>query len=469
MYAIVDVETTGGSARYERVIEIAIVLYDGQRVVDTFSSLLYPERSIPWHITQITGITDEMVADAPRFFEVAKRIVEMTRETIFVAHNASFDYGFLREEFARLGYTYTCRQRLCTVRLARKVFPGLPSYSLDNLRAHFGIVSERAHRALDDALATTLLLERILTAQHGSESIRALVHYGVQAARLPEGISMERLQEAPEACGVYYLHDARGEVVYVGKSVNIRKRLHEHFADTSPKGEKLRTGVADFSFEVTGSELVALLLESAEIKRLQPRINRALRVRAFQAAIYAYTDEQGYRRLAVGRLQDGLRLPLERIAELPRLSNARSWVESTARRFELCFKLCHLEDATGACFHYSIHRCNGACVGAEAPEVYNKRAEEAIAALSRGLSGSFALIEPGRMADEWAVVVVCDGAFAGYTFLSKDDSPDWEALLDAARVPYPDPDANRIIRGYMQQHAGKARVVSMRPDGQSEC
>lgn len=459
MYAIVDVETTGGSARYERVIEVAVVLHDGQRVVDTFATLLYPERSIPWNITRITGINDEMVANAPRFFEVARRIVEMTREAVFVAHNVSFDYGFLREEFARLGYTFSCRQRLCTVRLARKVFPGLPSYSLDNLRAHFGIGSERAHRALDDALATARLLEHILAAQNGQQSIRALIQHGVQASRLPEGITLERLNEAPEACGVYYLHDARGEVVYVGKSVDIRKRLFEHFADTSPKGEKLRAGVSDFSYEVTGSELVALLLESAEIKRLQPRINRALRVREFSAAIYAYTDERGYRRFVVGRLQQSPRAPLERIAELPRLSNARSWLESVARRFELCYKLCHLEDTTGACFHHSLHRCMGACVGAEPPEAYNERAEQAITALSRGLSGSFAVLEPGRSTDEQAVVVVWEGAFVGYAYCPTQETFSLQEVVEMAHRPFQDPDAARIIRGYLEQRRSTVRVL----------
>ncbi|MDW8229894.1 MAG: exonuclease domain-containing protein [Saprospiraceae bacterium] len=459
MYAIVDVETTGGSARYERVIEVAVVLHDGRRVVDTFSTLLYPERSIPWNITRITGITDEMVADAPRFFEVARRIVEMTREAIFVAHNVSFDYGFLREEFARLGYTFSCRQRLCTVRLARQVFPGLPSYSLDNLRAHFGIDSQRAHRALDDALATAQLLERILAAQDGHQNIRALIHQGVQASRLPESITLERLHEAPEACGVYYLHDARGEVVYVGKSIDIRKRLFEHFADTSPKGEKLRAGVADFSYEVTGSELVALLLESAEIKRLQPRINRALRVREFNAAIYAYTDERGYRRLVVGRLQQRPRASLERIAELPHLSHARSWLESTARRFHLCHKLCHLEDTSGPCFHYSLHRCAGACIGAEAPEAYNERVEQAILTLSRGLSGSFAVIEPGRSPNEQAVVLVREGAFAGYAYCSMDETLSLQEMLEWVSMPFKDPDAARILRGYMEQRKGTLKIV----------
>ncbi|MBL7774766.1 MAG: 3'-5' exonuclease, partial [Saprospiraceae bacterium] len=183
-YAIIDVETTGGAARYERITEIAIVLHDGEQVLDSFSTLINPERSIPWNITQITGITDEMVAHAPKFYEVAKQIVEWTEGAIFVAHNVSFDYNFVREEFARLGYTFT-RKQLCTVRLSRKVFPGLPSYSLSNLKQYFGIQAEKSHRALDDTLATVQVFERILAAQAGSDQVKSLVNHGVRETKLP--------------------------------------------------------------------------------------------------------------------------------------------------------------------------------------------------------------------------------------------------------------------------------------------
>ena len=269
MFTIIDVETTGGSSAYERITEIAIVRHDGERIVDTFSTLINPEKSIPWNITRLTGISNEMVADAPKFYEVAKKIVELTEDAVFVAHNVSFDYGFIREEFARLGYPFT-RKQLCTVRMSRKAFPGLRSYSLSNLKQHFGIYAEQSHRALDDTLATVQIFERILAEQNDIE-ISSFVHQGIRESKLPEGITLERLHEAPEACGVYYLYDVDKNVIYVGKSLNIRKRLLEHFADQTPKGEKMRIGVADFSCEITGSELVALLLESAEIKRLQPR------------------------------------------------------------------------------------------------------------------------------------------------------------------------------------------------------
>lgn len=458
MYAIIDIETTGGTARYERITEIAIVLHDGERVVDTFTTLLNPERSIPWNITQLTGITDEMVAHAPKFFEVAKQIVQMTEGAIFVAHNVSFDYSFVREEFARLGYPFS-RKQLCTVRLSRQVFPGLPSYSLSNLKRHFGIFSEKSHRALDDTLATVELFERILAAQDGAGSVKALVNHGVRAAKLPQNITLERLHDAPEACGVYYLHDERGEVIYVGKSINIRKRLFEHFADQTPKGEKMRTGVADFSFEVTGSELVALLLESAEIKRLQPPINRALRIRQFSGCIFTYTDQRGYKCLAAGQRSKRNMRQFELVTELPKLTSARAWLDSTARQFELCGRLCNLDASDHACFHYTIKKCYGACIGAELPEQYNERVEQALAALFRGLTGSFFLLENGRTEGEQAVVAVQDGRYIGYGYISTEDAFGTEDLLESVAATFEDPDAARIIRGYMDGGKKQFRKV----------
>src|SRR6188474_2326602 len=152
-YAIVDIETTGGLVKRDKITEIAIVLHDGQNVIDQYQTLINPERSIPPYISTLTGITDDMVADAPLFCEVAKEIVLRTEGAVFVAHNARFDYGFLREEFSRLGYAFT-RKQLCTVRLSRKLLPSLRSHSLDSLIRHYQLQVDNRHRALDDALAT---------------------------------------------------------------------------------------------------------------------------------------------------------------------------------------------------------------------------------------------------------------------------------------------------------------------------
>lgn len=458
MYAIIDVETTGGVARYERITEIAIVIHDGEKVVDTFSTLLNPEKSIPWQITNLTGITDEMVAKAPKFFEVAKKIVQMTEGKIFVAHNVSFDYSFVREEFARLGFDYQRRQ-LCTVRLARKVFPGLPSYSLSNLKKHFGIRAEKSHRALDDTLATARIFERMLAEQEGKGQIRTMVNMGVKETKLPPQISLDRLHAVPETCGIYYFHDAEGKVIYVGKSLNIRKRLFEHFADQTVKGEKLRSGVSDLSWEVTGSELVALLRESAEIKRLQPVINRALRTRQFAGGIFAYTDSRGYRCLVVGKKTAKNAKNLSLIAEYPKVENARTHLQSIVYQHELCYRLTHLDASETACFHYKIKKCYGACVGEESPEDYNERVDAVISQISRRLSGSFFFVEKGRTEGEVAIVGIQDGRYLGYGFVQEEEGGKTvEDLLECLEPPYPDPDAGRIIMGYAERHPRGVRT-----------
>ena len=227
-YAVIDVETTGGRANRERITEIAIVLHDGEKIVDTFSSLVNPERVIPYNITQLTGITQEMVEEAPKFYEIARKIVEMTEGAIFVAHNVRFDYSFIREEFKRLGYIYSRRQ-LCTIRLARKAFPGLRSYSLGNLIKHFDIQVNARHRALDDTLATVEILERILQQESSEADVNYLVNMGIRANNLPDNVSLEKLHALPEECGVYYFHDQHGHIIYVGKSINIKKRVMQTF------------------------------------------------------------------------------------------------------------------------------------------------------------------------------------------------------------------------------------------------
>ena len=461
MYAIIDVETTGGSARFERITEIAIVRHDGERVVDSFSTLINPERPIPWNVTQITGITDDMVVDAPHFYEVAKKIVEMTEDAIFVAHNVSFDYNFVREEFLRLGYTFT-RKQLCTVRLSRKTFPGLPSYSLSNLKKHFGIHADRSHRALDDTLATVQVFENILHAQ-GRDSLKSFVNVGIKESKLPKNITLEKLHSIPEACGVYYLYNEDKDVIYVGKSINIRKRLFEHFADTTEKGEKMRLGVSDLSYEVTGSELVALLLESTEIKRLQPPINRAQRIKNYAGAIYAYTNQNGYQCLAIGKRTTKKNADLILVADYPKLESAKGHLESIRRQFELCHRLCNLDYSEHACFYYNIKQCRGACVGEESVESYNERAAAALTVLHRRLNGTFFIIENGRTSDEKVVVAVENGYYKGYAFLQEDvHQMTPEDILENITPAPADPEAQRIIRTYMDSETRPRPVKILR-------
>jgi DNA polymerase III subunit epsilon len=458
-YAIIDIETTGGRADLHKITEIAIVLHDGARILDTYETLINPESYIPAGITELTGITQEMVREAPKFYEVARKIVEMTEEAIFVAHNAPFDYGFIREEFARLGYNYS-RKQLCTVRLSRKAFPGLRSYGLDNLIREMGITVHNRHRAMGDALATAELFRRIMVQQDGPDQALSMVKMGLKDARLPENFGLDKLMALPEACGVYYFHDAQGHVQYVGKSQNIRKRIAEHFADKTEKTRKLRELTHDISYEITGSELIALLFESYEIKRLLPAINRAQRHNAFPFAIVDARDELGYLTFQADKLTAAQRKKTSVLSEHPALPPARNRLEWAVAKFGLCRRLSGLQSGKGACFDYHLKKCQGACAGLEPPDTYNQRAELAREALRSGFDEDFFLLERGRTPEEKALILIEKGNFAGYGYIDSTDAlHDIQALRDAIKPMTGNPETIKIVKIYLHRKPPGLRKI----------
>jgi DNA polymerase III subunit epsilon len=461
-FAIIDIETTGGKAENERITEIAIVVHDGVKIVDKFETLVNPERMIPPYISTLTGITDAMVADAPKFFEVAKKIVQITEGTIFVAHNVRFDYGFVREEFHRLGFVFTRRQ-LCTVKLSRMAFPGLPSYALGNLIKHFKIPVTDRHRAMADALATTVVFEKILAKNTLFESAETLINKGLKENQLPKSIQMEQLHALPETCGIYYFYNTENEVVYVGKSINIQKRIFEHFADKTNKGDKIQEKVANISFEETGSELVALLLENAEIKRLKPPINKAQRRTNFQYAIFSYTDEKGYRRFWAAKNVTTVRRKNKPLYEFTKLLDAKNYLKSLAKNFTLCENFLEIGEAQAedvplkACFNHHIGLCIGACLGKELPEAYNERADQALESLATLFSEDFILLDTGRLASERAVISVRDGHCRGFGYVDIEDSHAPEDLLEAVKSYPTNADADQIVRMFLKRNLGKTK------------
>lgn len=267
-YAIVDIETTGGNRDGNKITEVAIIQVDDGVVVGEWSSLIYPERPIPWGITRLTGIDDAMVADAPPFYKLAKKIVELTEDRVFVAHNAFFDYRFLQKEFSELGFTFQ-REVLCTVRLARQAFPGLPSYSLSNLSKHFGLRREAEHRALDDTRACYEVFRRV-------QAQNATLIETSEPKPLPPELDDGSLEKLPEAPGTYFFYTKAGLLLYVGKAVNIKSRVKGHFqtAGKTKRDIELRTHVARIEYKLWGSDQLASLMELHFIKTLRPVINR---------------------------------------------------------------------------------------------------------------------------------------------------------------------------------------------------
>lgn len=455
IYAIIDIETTGGSAARSRITEIAIVLHDGTKVIDSYETLINPETPIPFNITRITGITQEMVENAPKFYEVARTIVEMTEGAVFVAHNVRFDYSFIVEEFRRLGFTYT-RKQLCTVRLSRKAFPGLRSYSLENLIKHFGIKVNARHRAMADTRATVEVFEKILGLKKSNEDVIEMVNLGMKEALLPKNLNLEKIHALPESCGIYYFHDVFGEVVYVGKSINIKKRVAQHFSKKSEKASKLQQHVHDISYEITGSELVALLHESYEIKRIRPFINRAQRMREFPVVIYSYEDEDGYICLDIEKPTAKRRAVLNVLSEFPTVQRAKSRIANAIRKYALCPILCGMQNSAGPCFDYHLKKCHGGCAGFESPEDYNLRANQAIERISTIFDEDFFLIDKGRTEDENTIVLVENGEYMGFGYANLQEMEgDLTELRDVIKAFPSNPEVKKIIMRFLSDNEGK--------------
>jgi DNA polymerase-3 subunit epsilon len=446
VYAVVDIETTGGSARLERITEIAVYIHDGNQIIDEYSTLINPERSIPYFITALTGISNEMVEDAPRFFEVAKKIVEITDGNIFVAHNARFDYSFIRQEFSMLGYNFK-RPLLDTVSLSRKLLPGHKSYSLGNLCKDLGIEILGRHRASGDALATVRLLELLLESdrvQNNGSLVR-----NRKAAKLHPALDMTKIADIPEEPGIYYFYNEKNEIIYVGKSRNLCQRVNTHLSNnTSYREMEMRSVIADISWERTGSELVALLLESAEIKSLKPLYNRAQRRTGFRWGIYSHTDENGYIRFEYRNVKDD-EVPLALFSSKERV---RARLEQIISEHGLCQKLCGMYETDGPCFHRQVSLCQGACCGEEKPASYNERA---IAVLDEFIftERNFFIIDRGRDSEERAAVKIINGKYAGYGYFNINDVGfGLTAVHDCIRNATDNRDIQVIIKGYLKNH-----------------
>ncbi len=451
-YAIVDIETTGGMAKRDKIIEIAVVIHDGQSIIDQYSTLVNPERSIPYEITRITGIDNSMVEDAPRFFEIAKEFIMRTQGAIFVAHNVNFDYSFIREEYDRLGYTFSMRQ-LCTVKLSRKSFPGLHSYSLGNLIKHFDIAVNARHRALDDAIATTQIFSMILGLKNSSDDVAILINRGVKETKLPETISIERLQALPECTGVYYFYDLYGTIIYVGKSINIKSRIMQHFSQINAKSEKLMRLANDIDFVETGSELIALLLESEEIKALNPTINKAQKTKTYPFVIYSFKDDLGYTQLGLKKESSKGKITDKTLSYYSSIQAGKSYLSYIRELHQLCEEKIAIQgDKEKRCIYYSMGECYGACKQLESSIAYNNRADQAAEDLTRIFDHDFILISEGRNKDELGLVLVEERSYKGFGYISYEDANmGIEELKEAIEPRYSSPESNMIIQQFMRE------------------
>ncbi len=453
MYAIVDIETTGGKYNEEGITEIAIHKYDGHQVVDTFISLINPERDIQPFVVNLTGINNKMLRNAPKFYEVAKRIVEITTDCIIVAHNANFDYRILRTEFQRLGFEFE-RQSLCTVELSKALIPDLPSYSLGKLCRTLGIPMTDRHRANGDAIATVKLFQLLLDKDIGKTIISEAVRKETKKQLEPKLLDI--LEDLPSTTGVYYMHKENGDIIYIGKSKNIKKRINQHFTGTSHKAKKIQLQVASVSYENTGNELAALLKESEEIKYNKPIHNRALRRTIFTHALYSFTDEQGYINLKIDKA-DGRKKP---ITTFSNRQSAKSFLFRMTEAYQLCQKLTGLYKTQKNCFNYTINTCNGACILKEPISQYNERAQELISKNSFE-NQSFVIIDKGRTYDERCAILIENGIFKGFTFYDLNFQVTNINVLRSLVTPMQNNrDVQHIIKNYIRKNK-KLKIITL--------
>lgn len=377
-YTFVDVETTGTSARYGQVIEVGMVRVEDGLVTDTFSTLVKPARPLPPVITQITGITDRDLEDAPPFEAVSGRIESLLKDAVFVAHNASFDYSFLKSEFSRLGIRFNAKT-LCTVKLSRLLYPSEARHNLDALIARHNLAMENRHRAYDDAYALLGFL-RAAEKDHAREAVIAGIKRALGNHTLPLALSPELVQDLPHAPGVYFFYGPEDELLYVGKSVDIKARVLSHFSEERRTGREraLCEAVAHVEYEETSGELSALLRESQLIKELAPLYNRKLRKARKLAVVASADDERGYRTAASAYREEIQDTDLGSIEAVFRTaSQGKALLRTLAKEYALCPLLLGLERGSGSCFAYQLGRCKGACAGIEDPVTYNERFADA--------------------------------------------------------------------------------------------
>ncbi len=453
MYAILDIETTGGKYNEEGITEIAVYKFDGQKVVDQFISLVNPELPIQPFVVGLTGINNEMLRHAPKFYEVAKRIVEITSDCILVAHNAKFDYRILRLEFRRLGFEFE-KKSLCTVELSKKLIPGQPSYSLGKLVRSLGIPLSDRHRASGDAQATVKLFKMLLAKDKEKEILKKSVRN--EPSRQMDTKLIRILDELPATTGVYYLHNEEGDIIYIGKSKNIRKRVNQHFTNDHHKAKEVQKEVSSVSYEPTGNELIALLKENEEIKLNKPKYNQALKKSIFTYALYQFKDENGYINLKIGKADSRKK----NITTFTNLQQAKNVLHTIVDSHQLCQKLTGLHSGNGNCFSYTIKSCRGACIGAETPEEYNERVSEVIDKYSLQ-DRNILVIDRGREVDEKSALLVEEGRFKGVGYFNLNYQLNNIDIVRSIITPMNnDRDAQHIIQSYLRKNK-KVKIIQL--------
>lgn len=449
LFAVVDIETTGSFAGANGITEVAVFVTDGQKVIERYHSLVNPQCKIPRFVEGLTGITQQMVEEAPCFEHIALDLYQILHDKIFVAHNVNFDFSFLKFHFNKAGYQLNCK-KLCTIRYSRKLIPGLPGYGLDKICRHLCIEIAGRHRASGDAEATATLLHLLLRDDKKNVLSKMLqTNSGEQC--LPPNLPASEISKLPQTAGVYYFLDKKEKVIYVGKAVNIQRRVKSHFANNSARNQKQEflKSIYQVRFQETGTELMALIQESVEIKRLWPGQNKSQKRFEPSYGLYSFVDSNGYMRLFIDKKKKNVRP----IVTFYVLSEGYQMLRKLIREYQLCASLCFLSKGDKC-----KTPCKGACRKEEDPHEYNQRVEESFQLLEED-TATYVLLDKGVQYDERSCVLVENGRFYGMGFIGRNETFSYlEDFKNAIQVCQDNEYLRSIVKRYADKHPEKKVV-----------
>lgn len=407
MYAILDIEATGGKVGEESIIEVAVYKYDGKEIIDQFISLVNPEKKIDQYVQRLTHITDKMVLTAPKFHEVAKRIVDITDDCILVGHNVMFDYRMLKQEFNRLGYNFQ-KEWIDTFEYSEKLIPGLPSYSLGKLCQSLGIVVTDRHRASGDARATVALFKMLIDKDSQKIIIKKT---GLNQPKKAHSKYQKLLEGLPNSIGVFYLYNSKKQLIYISRSNNIAGSVNQIFTSKTLKANKLKRYTRSIKYEETGSGFLSAIKENSEVLNNQPMYNTKLvENKVYPFGLYLLASKRGYSRLEIGKVRK-----VQPVLKFKTKERAKEVLEKIVNDYNLCKQVNAGVKSDDSCFQYKVNKCNGACIKEESRDVYNKRIEDFILTTEYP-SDTFLILDKGRKGTEKSFYLVEKGEFKGYGY-----------------------------------------------------
>ena len=442
MYAILDIETTGGKYDEEGITEIAIYKHDGESITDQFSSLVNPQIKIQPFVQKLTGISSKMLKNAPKFYEIAKRIVQITDGCIIVAHNASFDYRILQTEFRRLGFPFE-RKSLCTVSLSKILLPDQPAYSLGKLVRNLGIPFSDQHRAIGDAKVTVKLFE-LLMEKDTQKNILKIYVSSEQPNKVPSKY-LEIIDKLPSEMGVYYIHNLKNEIIYIGKSNNIKKKILYHLTAKSKKSGVIQKEICSVTYALVGDELITFLKEQNEIKANSPKLNKALRYRIYPLGI-RLEERKEYPKLIIEQVIE----ETSYLSVFKNVKNAKKALFNWTNTFGLCLKKTSIaRNISGPCSNYGVDKCESVCISKESAFLYRGRIHNLLKSLQYPFS-NFIIVSRGRKSGESSFVFIENDIFKGYGYFDLNHQIKNNEQIKSRLVNMEDNlDTQKIIRSFL--------------------